>query len=117
MMDTLDCGHAAAPTRLTPGYATTSDGRTVCYPCADELTRADIATSRVFGAYVAADGRHVTTWTGGLLARITEHGYSRAAGFGHGLHYYRARTPDGRVWHGRNGEGAGMYITMREVKP
>lgn len=116
----LDCGHVpTAPTNfhangvpLTAGRATDRDGRTMCYACADSAQAAEMSTAGTVTAYISGDGRNLTTWTGGVLARVTEHGHSARAGFGHGLHYWTVRDSDGATWHGRNG-GPGMVVTVR----
>lgn len=78
----LDCGHAPQPTYyagtdkvLFSGYATLPDsGRKVCPDCADDMHRAQLAALKPGGrfyGYLSSDGRRVTSWTGGELARVT----------------------------------------------
>jgi hypothetical protein len=123
MMDeVLDCGHAptddglcyANGQRMTTGYATTRDGRRLCYSCADDMQRSELATADTYGAYVSSDGRRITTWSGGPLARVTSHSIGRA-GSGGQMHYWRAVTPDGAEFYGRNA-GEGMCITIRRAR-
>lgn len=121
----LDCGHVPTPPTAfygngiptTPGYAVRPDDSRVCYACADadQLARAADPATRVLYAYVTSDGRTVSTWTGGELARVVAHGYSPRAAFGHGLNYWTVRTADGRRWHGSNA-GPGMLIRLRPYR-
>ncbi len=115
LLDTPGMGAAGAA-----GYATMRDGRRICYAHADQSEREAIAAAggrgERFTAYVSGDGRAITTWTGGVLARVTEHGSSRSGFYDSMIHYWTATTPDGRVWFGRNG-GTGMAITLRPRKP
>lgn len=120
-----DC--AAAIPRPEPGHTggtgravfTGPDGteRSLCYPCADRRERETVASSRPgerFVGYIAGDGRHVTTWTGGTLMVIRRESQTRA-GFGGSMVQYWARDPLGRQWYGR-GSGRGMCIRLRLTK-
>lgn len=125
---TADCGHTYAPSSIAAGYAIDpATERTMCYPCADNSQRAELATAHAagepFGAYLHADtvqesGRtvhrrvRITTWTGGTLMSVF-----RTADGGRGFHGsdlwdVTAVDVHGNVWRGRNG-GPGMSITMR----
>ncbi|URG17469.1 hypothetical protein Mbo2_099 [Rhodococcus phage Mbo2] len=124
-----DCGHVytnlddTGRPGISTGYATRPDGLTLCYLCADITARLDMAAEArkdhgTVHAYVSADGRHVTTWTGGPhghLAEIISHGIGRSGWAGSEIHSWRAISADGRAWYGRNG-GPGMAITLRTVK-
>jgi len=112
------CGHdypKPGPQGGAAGYARTRDGEILCYPCADARQRSEMAESQTdFYAYVSGDGERITTWSGGLLASITSHGYSRRGAYG-GLHYWTATDTEGRKWWGRNG-GSGMHIRLHLSK-
>lgn len=111
--DTLDCGHAPTPDTIGTGYAETADGRRVCYPCADDMQRAELAATPAggrFGAYLSTDGRHVTTWTGGHLATVTRLTGNRRQTF------VRARDRDGRMWAGVGPAESGTYVTLRRIR-
>src|SRR5262245_7376007 len=117
-MPIADCGHTyEGPAGGTgpSGYAVNrATGKTLCYPCADELAVSDMATSHAFEAYLSSDGGRVTTWTGGGLMVVTRHTTSR--GFHRSkVHHVRAESADGRKWHG-SGSGPGMFILMRATK-
>lgn len=116
-MATLDCGHE--PTNhdgsIATGYARHSvTQKTMCYPCADKLQRGDMEATQQFCAYIASDGKTVTTWTGGYLMLITQHGQSHNGFHGSTIHYWRATDDAGRRWYGRNG-GNGMSVMMKRV--
>ena len=118
---TLTCGHEptrndSAASRIGTGYARTDDGRTLCYPCAEESERATFLASDRYTAYVSSD-HNLTTWTGGQLARYIPGtgGVSRSGWHGSEIYAYRFRAPDGSEWHGRNA-GPGMVITVRRAK-
>lgn len=124
---TLDCGHILTDelrhslgTHSTgqpfgTGYARTQDGRTLCYPCADESERDAMRDASSFVAYVSSSG-DLTTWSGGLLARGVPymHGVSRNGWHGSEIHSWRFRSDDGSEWYGRNA-GAGMVIRVRRA--
>src|SRR5688500_16004336 len=55
------------------GYARTREGLHLCYACADAQQREELKDrSKPFFAYVSSDGKNITTWTGGVLMRITQ---------------------------------------------
>ncbi len=106
-----DCGHEPTPDGLGSGYARTADGRTMCYLCADELQRLEMATVDRFTAYVSSDGRTLTTWSGGVLGRCTlagRHPWSSER------QYLRATDVHGNRWHGTGAPG--MYACLRRAK-
>ncbi|MFE3105321.1 hypothetical protein [Nocardia tengchongensis] len=87
---TADCGHEYTNTDahgragIGPGYAIdpTTD-QSHCYRCSDDRTRADLDSlthgpGRV-AAYVSNDGRTLTTWNGGELARVIDHRRGRTS--------------------------------------
>lgn len=132
---TVDCGHVAIPHYFlmpdwqtyagTPGqgvaggtgYATMRDGRKLCYPCADDVERAEMDTAETFTAYLSSDGKSITTWTGGHLAHVqslsTSKRYTPTGGQWH-AHYVTA-IRNGVTWHGVNA-GTGMVITLRRSR-
>lgn len=113
---TLDCGHAATPTDFTPGYATVAKtGGKICHSCADAMQRNELNAVDKTVAYVSGDGKAVTTWTGGRLMTITQHGSAPNGWHGSQIHYWRAVDDNNRGWYGRNA-GNGMCITMRKAK-
>lgn len=115
-MTILDCGHAPRldSEGIGVGYARL-EGRTLCYSCADDWARADMRDHNSVFAYVSQDGKTVTTWTGGELARVTWHRsevrYTPTGGR-YERHYYNARGDGG--WHGI-GAGPGMYVRLRRA--
>lgn len=109
-----DCGADCIPAGCGTGYARTADGRTICYPCAERMETAEFAVADSFCAYMAGDGRTVTTWTGGRLATVTERARHRG-GFGGEYWTFRAVAPDGARWYGRGG-GPGMFARLKRAK-
>lgn len=114
-----DCGHTATAEGIGTGYATMPDGRTLCYPCADDSERATMhargAAGEPMTAYLSGDALTVTTWSGGHLAAVQAHTVSRSGWHNSEVHYVRAVQTGGRVWSGRNA-GPGMVITLRPLK-
>jgi hypothetical protein len=112
----LDCGHAPTPSPHTSGSARSMSGRTMCYSCADSEQAAIVADKSVtaFDAYLSVSGDNITTWTGGVLARVTSHTMARTGWYGSKISYIRAVDCDGARWYGKNG-GTGMFITMRRA--
>lgn len=112
--DLLSCGDRAPkrPKIGWVGFVRTSDGRTLCKRHAEAEERAAFAVADRFTAYISLDGKHVTTWTGGELARITSLTESRAAR----KRYVRVVAPDGTRWHGAGPRERGTYVTLRRSK-
>lgn len=102
---------------IITGYAVTQTDDFICYACADQNQRADLITSRdgPIYAYVASNGKTVTTWTGGKLGDIVGYGESRAGWHGSTIAYFRVRDIHGQWWQGR-GCGRGMACTLRPMK-
>jgi hypothetical protein len=89
---------------------------TVCYACADRWTREQMLASDKFGVYLSSDGKTLTTWTGGELARVTDEWKSSGGGFHFGpLTHVRAIAPDGSLWYGK-GSGRGMCLTIHRQR-
>ncbi len=108
----LSCGHHPSPhAHFTTGTAHTSDGREICYSCADAETREEMKTARVFCAYVSGDWRTLQTWSGGHLGTVTRgsrHPWSRER------NYIRVTDCHGNRWHGTGGNG--MWASLRRCK-
>lgn len=131
----VDCGHIAMPDLfLVPdwqryadtagkgttggtGYATLTDGRKICYPCADEMQSAEMDTAERMPAYLSSDGSKITTWTGGILAAVAAIGTGRriTPTGGEWTAHYVTAFRNGVEWYGVN-SGKGMAITLRRVK-
>lgn len=118
--DTLDCGHVLEvpeDTRTTgtggTGYGRTVDGRTHCYACCHQTDMARMDADGRITAYLASDGRTITTWPGLPLLTVTREWQIDASGFCRGTRITRvwARDRHGAWWHGR-GPGRCMYIRM-----
>jgi hypothetical protein len=113
----LECGHVESPhSEYTTGYGTDAQGKRHCYNCCTAL---DLATMRDTGridAYLSSDGETITTWPGGILARVTSEREGSAGGFLRGVTVTRvdAIADDGSLWYGR-GPGRGMYIRLRRT--
>lgn len=105
---------AAGPT----GDAWDPQALALCYACADGQARLDLARSppgqpAKVGAYLSADGRLLTTWTGGRLAtvcRLTRRGNVWEPG----LLAVRAIDPQGRLLVGT--ARPGMYARLQVAK-
>lgn len=134
----LDCGHWSMPTyTLVPNWRDFADtpgqgaagwngygtdpgtGRTMCPLHIREAERIRMqdawANRTTFVAYTSSDGRLITTWPGGELAKVVHSGVSNSGWNGSEIHTWRAVDPDGHTWYGRNG-GNGMAITLRPAK-
>lgn len=120
----LDCGHPATPRGIAAGYATTADGRTACYGCADSAQAAAIETAAAITLYdsgptprtapMGADWLGaVTTWTGGVLARVIGRSTYRNGLTGTRMTALTVRTAGGRILHGRYGSDWSQAVTLR----
>lgn len=115
-MSALDCGHTpTVTTEIGTGTAYDLTGRSMCYGCADSQQAAEMTTADQMLLYLSSDGRSVTTWSGGVLARVTEHSATRTGWYGPDIHLIRATDANGARWYGRNG-GNGMCIMLRRAK-
>lgn len=108
-----DCGHIRVrPDGIGTGYATDpATGLTMCYTCADVRQLADMATADTITAYLSQDERHVTTWTGGTLARVLSVNDSP----GNRRKYVRAVDDNGVHWRGTGPRESGTYVTLHRV--
>lgn len=111
-----DCGHEYKAEECAVGYAVNSvTGATMCYPCSDAKEREYMRTHDTIGCYVSSDGKSLTTWPGGKLARVYRLAKIRH-NMAHEMYSVGATCDDdGSHWHGR-GLGQGMCITMRRSK-
>lgn len=110
---TLGAGASSVATYATRGLC---GGDRLCPTCMDTCEReilADPETVR-YTCYVSSDGRSITGWRGNVLGVVTHRGavhpWSRR---GEGRYYLRARSTDGRDWHGTGAPG--MFCTLRAV--
>lgn len=134
----LDCGHPVRPEDVTyyragsrvtvgdrvvtmtgaeilfPGFARDHDGRTMCIPDADAGMLRLIETADALTVYDA--GSHVTTWTGGTLARVIRRRIFRNGLTGSNMTALTVRTPSGRTLAGRYGSDWSQAVTLRPVK-
>jgi hypothetical protein len=95
------------------GYAATRDGKYICYDCANKRDRAQMAEASSYVAYLSGDGKKLTTWPGGELARVTSERVA-PGGFSK-LTYVRAVALDGTEWYGK-GAGRGMVLRIHRAK-
>ena len=113
----LDCGHHPSPHEpFTTGAAHTSDGREICYTCADREEREAMKTAVRFCAYVSSDGRRLTTWPGGDLGSVTLgnlHPWSSGPRADRRC-YLSVIDCHGNRWRGTGAPG--MYATLRRCK-
>lgn len=111
------CDRCGAECPLPPpsggaaGYALI-DSERVCYACADEQQRADIASSDVFSAYVSSDGSTLQAWTGGRLGSTTIRERNQRSSFGDPMLSVWATDIHGGRWFGI-GLGRGMLVNLR----
>jgi hypothetical protein len=117
----LDCGHWSEPSLVmdpnggiggAAGYATTADGRRICYADADAAQRDELRTAARFTAYLSGDGKTVTTWSGGTLGRVTAQWESKRAR----KTYVRVTDVHGGTWSGQGPAESGTYVSLRRVK-
>jgi len=107
-----DCGAS--------GYAVIPDGTRICYACAEKREIDGLKDrSKPFVAYVAMDGIHITTWTGGKLMKIVSARKCKLTrqSFTHSANSYasiRAKDLHGNLWHGRG--STGIAIKLRPMK-
>lgn len=103
------CAPASYPSHDLRIMARDAEDRIYCQVCAADMDRRTLAETGRVAAYLASDGKHITTWAGEVLANVVGVGETRR------LTCWQARTPDGRMFYGRCG-GRGMYTTVRGYK-
>ena len=105
------------PSGGASGYAVFG-GQHICYSCADKQQREELLTAQRFCAYVSSDGHSITTWTGGLLAYVTQSRPCKLSrrSFTHGKSCLSITATDvhGNRWVGRGSPG--IAIKIRRVK-
>ena len=108
-MEVLDCGHSQPE---APAHDEL--GQTCCYDCALARERQDMMAPdrKRYIAYVSTDGKHITNWPGGHLARVLE---MRERRMPEGTFSVWAIAPNGSRWFGV-GSGKGMVISLRKVR-
>ncbi len=115
MAEFLACGHKPSPhSACSTGTGTGDDGIERCWDCCNALEMAAFLAADRYCGYLASDGKSITTWPGGTLARVT---WSRVAkhGFCGKLTRFDAIAPDGSKWYGTS-PGNGMYARLRRRK-
>jgi hypothetical protein len=113
----LDCGHPESThSSITRGYGT-CDGKRYCYDCCRERDLNYMHTHGKISAYLAGDGKTITTWPGLPLLTVTASWQTSAGGFAGDTTITRVQAiaDDGSKWYGR-GPGRGMYIRLRRAK-
>ena len=123
----LDCGHTSTPTGygIGTGVACNADGRTMCYSCADDSIRADIANGEVVTLYDSGERPQriglgtmnwtvpqLTSWTGGQMMTVVRRERYRH-NFGGWMAAVTAIDSNGRYWHGRHSADNCDCVTMR----
>lgn len=109
---------------FSSGIAHHPDGRTLCYPCADSAQAVEIETADAMTLYDSGPtprtepmGRDwngtVTTWTGGVLARVIRRSTYRNGLTGSRMTALTVRTAGGRILHGRYGSDRSQAVTLR----
>ena len=108
-----------APPKVGPtGYAVTSTGAKICYPCSDaDEIKTLLKRGAVFCAYLSSDGQHITTWPGGILGeviwskpcKLTRRSWTHGTGY----RSVRIRDVHGNYWSGRGSPG--IFIRLRPV--
>ena len=86
-----------------------------CYPCTDKLQLSEMQNSNAFTGYLSCDGKHFTTWTGGVLAKVIQERESKSGFRRSRITHIQAIDPAGAKWHGK-GSGRGTCITLRRCK-
>jgi hypothetical protein len=97
------------------GYGLDYANRMHCYACCEQNERNYMERETVFTGYLSSDGKHFTTWTGGVLGAVTRETESRTGWHGSTLTHVRIRDWIGREWHGK-GSGRGMVLRVHRCK-
>lgn len=121
--DRLGCGHTRPRARgcIFPGYVIRDNGRTMCRWCANRAAVRDFRRGDAYVGYLAGrNPRHVTSWLGAPLCRITrQHTSDRIwmpGGYGsYRIVTVRATAADGSHWYGR-GTDNDQIIRLRRCK-
>ncbi|GAA2628105.1 hypothetical protein GCM10010411_76730 [Actinomadura fulvescens] len=119
-----DCGHPPEPVPPgggATGYATWSPtGETLCYPCADQRQREELRTAQRAVVYLSDGQMHVTTWTGGLLGRVTRSwlGSTRCDTLSGPwrMRYVHVTDVHGGRWHGQGSDAWQAIVLHRTTR-
>ncbi len=112
---TLACGHKPSPHGdHTTGTGYGADGVEVCWDCCNVRELTAFLAADKYCAYLSGDGKSITTWPGGLLARVTW-SHKVRHGFCGQLTRFDAVASDGSKWYGTS-PGNGMYCRLRRRK-
>lgn len=114
-MKVLDCGHQPSPHgEHTTGTGHAPNGREICWDCCNAEEKASMAKAKHWMAYLSGDGKHITTWPGGILATVTDL-WSVANNMAGSLLRIRAVDDTGVRWYGTS-PGKGMYCRLHRAK-
>ena len=98
------------------GYGRNRDSDDMhCYECCTENDKQSMQTANRFGGYLSGDGRHFTSWPGGILGTVCRESTSRTGRHGTELTHVQVRDVHGKYWHGK-GAGRGMCVTLTRCK-
>lgn len=87
-----------------------------CYACCADHDRAEMFDrSKPFVCYLSSDGRHVTSWPGGILGDVTWSKESRTGFHGSKVTRVNVRDVHGGYWYGQ-GSGNGMCIKLYPMR-
>ena len=110
------CGATIQARRYSTGYATMLNGAIACYNCADIQQRADMRMQGYTFGYIGEDGKYVTTWSGGVLLRVTYVSQPKRVGFGRRQYVKAVDTFTGHHYSGSGPVDNGNYVRMRRTK-
>lgn len=108
-----DCGETFVADGFLTGYGE-RDGKKYCYKCCNAHELREFSKAEKYSCYISTDGKTITTWPGGRLARVVSLSM-HAGGFGGEYATVRAVADDGTEWHGRGG-GPGCYVNLRRSR-
>jgi hypothetical protein len=91
-----------------------ANGPEMCWDCCNKAEREAFATQHRYCAYLAGDGKTITTWPGGELAKVTAL-WESGNNFAGKIMRFRATAPDSSRWYGTS-PGKGMYARLRRNK-
>ncbi len=96
------------------------DGAHHVLPCAEAFEQEKIKTATIYSGYLTdARPNVITTWTGGVLAKVTSYSvgtrrYTPTNG-SYRMEYVQAETPDGAQWYGSKSDGMDCITLRRRV--
>lgn len=109
-----DCGHMESEhSSFTRGYATTRDGKTMCYDCCHEEDKRYLLSAEKVFFYISSDGKKLTNWPGKVLGKVVHWGAFHP--FSRERRYVRVRDVHGQYWYGTGDDG--MWASLRKCKP